>query len=201
MNCFYHTEEPAVGACVNCGVGLCKECVTNAAYTKDNQPICLNCSKKIAEQELSETRSKKKWALFMAIFSGIFIILGIIIYFGADDAVTAWIVSGVAGIPAAYKRVRRTKEEKMMDDIEDRYKSDVSDLLFGWIIRLVVSIALILLFAPICALYSCISSIIRFAKSNKNIATADQHLQAINFMLYGPAEESANSENPTEQNA
>jgi hypothetical protein len=28
MNCFEHTQKPAVGTCTNCGRGLCKECAT-----------------------------------------------------------------------------------------------------------------------------------------------------------------------------
>lgn len=42
MNCFNHNEQVAVGACQNCGVGLCAECVTDAAKI-DNRPICKPC--------------------------------------------------------------------------------------------------------------------------------------------------------------
>lgn len=30
MNCFNHNKKVAVGACQNCNIGLCNECVTNA---------------------------------------------------------------------------------------------------------------------------------------------------------------------------
>jgi hypothetical protein len=28
MNCFEHPQKPAVGVCINCGRGLCKDCTT-----------------------------------------------------------------------------------------------------------------------------------------------------------------------------
>ncbi|MCR2112275.1 hypothetical protein [Campylobacter upsaliensis] len=30
MNCFNHNKKVAVGACQNCNIGLCNDCVTNA---------------------------------------------------------------------------------------------------------------------------------------------------------------------------
>lgn len=53
MNCFYHENVGAVATCVDCGVGLCKDCVQSALYTRDNKPICLNCSKKEAGAQAS----------------------------------------------------------------------------------------------------------------------------------------------------
>lgn len=51
MNCFYHENVGAVATCVDCGVGLCKDCVQGVLYTRDNKPICLNCSKKEASAQ------------------------------------------------------------------------------------------------------------------------------------------------------
>ena len=58
MNCFYHKNIGAVATCVDCGVGLCKDCVQNALYTRDNKPICLNCSKKEASAQANYASSE-----------------------------------------------------------------------------------------------------------------------------------------------
>jgi hypothetical protein len=32
MNCFYHSQNPAIGLCKNCSKGLCTECAVDQGY-------------------------------------------------------------------------------------------------------------------------------------------------------------------------
>ncbi|MCR2062892.1 hypothetical protein [Campylobacter helveticus] len=74
MNCFNHNDLVAVGACQNCGVGLCNECVSNAVKI-ENKPICKSCDltrveSYIAElrEELSKIKVKKIiWSVILAL--------------------------------------------------------------------------------------------------------------------------------------
>ncbi|ELS3708369.1 hypothetical protein QPP40_001100 [Campylobacter upsaliensis] len=74
MNCFNHNEKVAVGACQNCNVGLCNECITNA-FKIDNKPICKPCHLTMVEnyivelkKELSQITLKKIiWSVILAI--------------------------------------------------------------------------------------------------------------------------------------
>lgn len=189
MNCFFHDNKPAVVACAKCGVGLCRDCMNGAAYTVDGKPVCLNCSKPIAEEELAEAQKARVWALVKFIFSSLFIGIALIAFSGGAEIMQVWIVAGVAGLPAAFKASRRSPEQRIMDEIEDRYKRDIMDLLFGWVLRLIFKIALIILLAPICAAISCISNLIKFIGSKKKISEAQNALDYINECLYGGREE------------
>lgn len=193
MNCFFHDNKPAVVACAKCGVGLCRDCMNGAAYTVDGKPVCLNCSKPIAEEELAEAQKARVWSLVKFIFSSIFIGIALIALAGGAEIMQVWIVAGVAGIPTAFKASRRSPEQRIMDEIEDRYKRDFMDLLFGWMLRLIFKVALIILLAPICAAISCISNLIKFIGSKKKISEAQNTLDYINECLYG------GEEYPTEQ--
>ena len=72
MNCFYHENLGAVATCVDCGVGLCKDCVQNALYTRDNKPICLNCSKKEAGAQASNAKKARSGGLAYSLFIWLF---------------------------------------------------------------------------------------------------------------------------------
>jgi hypothetical protein len=49
MNCFNHTDEPAVASCVDCGKGLCKECASLYEF-----PICNECNAKRSKKEKNQ---------------------------------------------------------------------------------------------------------------------------------------------------
>jgi hypothetical protein len=40
MNCFEHPQKPAVGTCMNCGRGLCKECTTTVEGKLSCRGVC-----------------------------------------------------------------------------------------------------------------------------------------------------------------
>lgn len=183
MNCYYHNDQPAVVACVKCGVGLCRECMTDAPYTYDGKPVCLNCSESIAEQELEDARKEKMWALIKFIFSGFFIAIALLALNSGAGIENVWIVAGIAGIPTAFKATRRSREERLADEIHDRLKGDMMDLMFGWVIRLLVKLAFIVLLAPICAVFTCISNLVSFIKGSKKIKDAQETLDYIQSCL------------------
>lgn len=183
MNCFFHEDKPAVVSCAKCGVGLCRDCMTNAVYTYDNKPLCLNCCKSIALEELKEVQKTRTWSLVKFIFSGFFLSIGLAAFAGGADIMQIWIISGIAGIPTAFKASRRSREQRIMDEIQDRYEKDMMNLMFGWIMRLLIKLAIILALAPICALYTCISNLIKFITSKKKILKAQETVDYIEQSL------------------
>lgn len=201
MNCFYHDNKPAIVSCAKCGVGLCKNCMTNAAYTYDGKPLCLNCSQPIAEDELKEAQSSRIWSLVKFIFSGFFLGLGLMAFAGGADIMNVWIISGVAGIPTAFKATRRSREQRIMDEIHDRYERDMINLMFGWAVRLLIKLVFVIGLAPLCAIYTFISNLITFIKSKKKINEAQDALYYIEQCLNGEQESFAEQEsqfaNPT----
>ncbi|MCI7103023.1 MAG: hypothetical protein MR927_02375 [Campylobacter sp.] len=84
MNCFYHENLGAVAICVDCGVGLCKDCVQNALYTRDNKPICLNCPKKEAGTQANYA-SREVYALKRRLIICIVIFIAGIVAFNTQN--------------------------------------------------------------------------------------------------------------------
>lgn len=196
MNCFFHENKPAVTACAKCGVGLCRDCMNEAAYTADGKPVCLNCSKPIAEEELQAAQKERVWSLVKCIFSGVFIGIGLLALAGGAGLEQVWIISGIAGIPTAFKATRRSREQRIMDDIHDRYEKDLINLMFGWAVRLLIKLAFIIFLAPICAFFTCISNLVTFLKAKKKIQEAEDTLKYIEECLYGnPEQQGSQAEN------
>lgn len=185
MNCYYHENKPAVASCVKCGVGLCKSCREEAAYEMDGKPICLNCSRPIAEAELNDAQNTRVWSLVKCIFSGFFLGIALIALLDGAELMDIWIIAGMAGLPTAFKSFRRTAEQRAMDEIEDRYTKDITDLLFGWMIRLLVKLAFIIGLAPFCAVYTFIKNLVKFLKSKKQIMNAQNALDYLDQQLRG----------------
>lgn len=200
MNCFFHDDKPAIVSCAKCGIGLCRDCMTDTAYSYDGKPLCLNCSKPIALDELKEAQSSRTWSLIKFIFSGFFLGIGLVAYTGGADLVQVWIVSGIAGIPTAFKASRRSREERIMDEIQDRYEKDMINLMFGWVMRLLLKLAFIIGLAPICAVYTCVSNLIKFLMSQTKIKEAKKALdyidQCLNGEQYSFTEQLPQIENP-----
>ncbi|MCD8183874.1 MAG: hypothetical protein LUE99_13200 [Bacteroides sp.] len=184
----FHDYKPAVIACAKCGVGLCRDCMNEAVYTIEGKPICLNCSRAIAEGELNDAQSARVWSLVKCIFSGLFLGIGLIAYSSGADIMSVWIIAGVAGIPTAFKSSRRSREERIMDEIEDRYKRDMIDLMFGWLLRLLFKLVFIIALAPICAVFTFFNNLIKFVKSGKQIKEAEKTLAYTNQCLSGEPE-------------
>lgn len=63
-----------------------------------------------------------------------------------------------------------------MDEIEDRYKKDITDLMFSWFFRLLLKLVFIIGLAPFCAIYTFIKNLVRFLKSGNQIKNAQNAL-------------------------
>lgn len=174
MNCYIHIDKPAVTTCPECGMGLCRDCVNNAVYTVENKPLCHNCSLSMAENELSEARSRKVWSLVKMIFGASFLILGISIYSSTGDLMNGWIYAGIAGIPAAFRSTRSSRRQKLRNDIDDAFAPGMADLATNWMIRLIVRVALIICFAPIMATFAFFKNLFVFIGSFSAIKKAQE---------------------------
>lgn len=184
MNCYYHNDKPAVVACVKCGVGLCNDCMVNAPYSYDGKPVCMSCSEALAEQELAYARKTRMWSLVKFLFSGFFIAIALLAMSSGASIENVWIIAGIAGIPTAFKATRRSREQRLADEINDRLSGDMMDLMFGWAIRLLIKLVFIILLAPICALFTCISNLISYISGKKKITEAQDTLDYIRENLY-----------------
>lgn len=149
LNCYIHTDKPAVTTCPECGMGLCRDCVDNAVYYQGNYPLCHDCSLKQAMADLADAKSKKVWSLIKFIFGGSFLLLGICIYSSTGDIMNAWIYAGIAGIPAAFRSTRDSKREQVRKGVRDALTTDVVDTSFNFFGDILARILAILLLAPL----------------------------------------------------
>ncbi len=185
MNCFFHENKPAVATCAQCHVGLCRDCVNNA-ITWDDKPLCPSCGKSIVMDRLKDAQKDKTWALVKFIFSGFFLGIGFVAFAGGAGIMQVWIISGVAGIPSAFKATRRSREQRIIDEVHDRYERDMINLMFGWMMRLLIKLVFMIGLAPICATYTCISNLIKFFTNKKTVREYED--------LLAQAEQSLNDE-------
>lgn len=199
MNCFYHENKPAIVACAKCGVGLCRDCMNEAVYKIDGKPLCLQCSRSIAEEELNDAQKERGWSLTKCLFSGTCLGIALIALMNGADIMQIWMIAGIAGLPTAFKNSHRTREQRIMDEIEDRYTNDVMELMFKWMFRLVFKLIFIVGLAPLCAIVTFIKNLVRYLKSGSQIKSAQETLNYIDRCLYG--EPQAQEELPAPANA
>lgn len=174
MNCYYHQEKPAAAQCGKCGKGLCQECVDKSEYTWDNKAVCRDCNKAIMDELLAQSQKEKTMLIIKSVIILVFLILGLIIYFGGDDVFTAMVIAGIGGIPTAWKLTKRTEREKALDEVDDHFSNDGG--LMNMFIRGLVRIIIVVLFGAIAAPILLIVNIVRFSKLNKEIAIVEQQI-------------------------
>ena len=172
MNCYIHLDKPAVATCHECGMGLCRDCVDNSAYTIDNHPLCHDCNLKQASADLADAKSKKIWSLVKFIFGSSFLLLGISIYSSTGDIMNAWIYAGIAGIPAAFRSTRDSKREQVRKGVRDALTTDMMDSVSNTFIDLLVRIAAIIILAPITAAFAAIKNLFIFISSFGKVKNA-----------------------------
>ena len=172
MNCYIHLDKPAVATCHECGMGLCRDCVDNSAYTIDNHPLCHDCNLKQASADLADAKSKKIWSLVKFIFGSSFLLLGISIYSSTGDIMNAWIYASIAGIPAAFRSTRDSKREQVRKGVRDALTTDMMDSVSNTFIDLLVRIAAIIILAPITAAFAAIKNLFIFISSFGNVKNA-----------------------------
>lgn len=158
----------------------------------DGKPVCLNCGESIAVDELNTAQRSRVWALIKFLFSGFFLAIAIMAYTNGVDIKNVWIIAGISGLPTAFKVTRRSKEQRIMDDIHDRYTGDMMDLMFGWVIRLLLKIVFVVGLAPICAVYTFVSNLIAYISYGKKIKEAKGTLEYIDQCLNDSQQPSVN---------
>lgn len=174
MNCYYHPDKPAVAMCPQCGMGLCQDCVANAAYAWDNHPLCHDCSLKAATEELSAAKSQKVWSLVKFLFASFFLLLGFVIYSSTGDIMNAWIPAGIAGIPSAFRSTRDSHREKVRKGVRDALTTDVVDTSFNFFTDILVKLLLIIFLAPITATFFAIKHLFLFIGSFSKVKRAQE---------------------------
>ena len=76
MNCKFHPTAEAVTKCDVCGAELCSMCAKGAFYENDGKPVCLECSLKGAEEELTLKKMLQKSAVKIGIIASISWVVG-----------------------------------------------------------------------------------------------------------------------------
>ncbi|MDE6244466.1 MAG: hypothetical protein K2M50_02280 [Treponemataceae bacterium] len=77
MNCKFHPTEEAVTTCAACGAGMCSSCENGAFFfTKEDEPFCLECSLKEAEERLEKAKQILKDTKRSGIIATIIWIIG-----------------------------------------------------------------------------------------------------------------------------
>lgn len=110
MNCKFHPAAEAVTTCATCSAGMCSSCENGAFfYTKDDKPMCLECSLKVAEDDLAadELHQKRLWR--DGLIASIIWIAGIVL--GAALYEVLYLLTLVAAI-FLYKSSLFTSEER-----------------------------------------------------------------------------------------
>lgn len=115
MNCFNHTDQPAVAQCQNCGKFLCKECATKY------QPaiLCDDCAGEIYQAQQEEEQKKEISEQKLSKLSIIFFVLNFLVYsiqmvpiFGAIALIPILISSIMwAGVPYGWVKLSELKEK------------------------------------------------------------------------------------------
>lgn len=63
MNCYFHSDVPAVSVCSVCGVGLCPQCVDTSVHFVEGQNICRRCAP--AKLEAANAAAKRDRGRFL----------------------------------------------------------------------------------------------------------------------------------------
>lgn len=189
--CAYHNDAPAVASCGVCGKAMCRTCVDESTYTYDNKPMCRDCTAKLLSENIEGYKKEISWSKIKLVFLVVFLVLGIFIYISdKNQAMTAWIIAGIGGIPSIAKGVfKKSAEEKAMDTFMVRTNAEDGclQMLFAFLFRL----ALTMLLAPIAAIFFCIKN---WANISKCQTALDRDQAAYNRLVHG-----GKSQNNTQQ--
>ena len=115
MNCFNHSDIPAVGICKSCGKGLCKDCLVEVP---DGLACKQSCEEQVRninflidsnKQVLTATRFHAKNAtLLLLLFGGVVFLLGLIPYLITGENGTLFLaVLGFVFLVLGFLRLRK----------------------------------------------------------------------------------------------
>lgn len=194
MNCYKHLNDYAVATCGSCGVGLCQNCLNGSIYSYDGKPLCHDCNLKAAEDEMSTLGRRKVWALIKCIFVLAFMILGFAIWQSTGDAMNAWIYAGIGGIPSAFKSTKSSGGMRVASN-------DIIDTLFYPFIALLIRLALIIVLAPIAAVFLVIMNLVTFFKTSSALKDTKNTYAFLLNVPNQPVQMSSASQSPVLQSS
>lgn len=115
MNCFNHTDQPAVAQCQTCGKFLCKECATKY------QPaiLCDGCASEVYQAQQREEERKEVSEQRLSKISIIFFVLNFLVYSTSllpaigVLALIPTLISSImwAGLPYGWVKLSELKEK------------------------------------------------------------------------------------------
>ena len=105
--------------------------------------------------------------------------LALLAYSGGTDVKAAWIMAGVACLPSAFMLTGRSKEQRMMDGLRDRFENNVINLLLRFVIRIAVRLLFVIALAPVCAIFSCVSNFRNIILEGRKIDTARRVIEMV----------------------
>ena len=194
MNCYKHLNDYAVATCGSWGVGLCQNCLNGSIYSYDGKPLCHDCNLKAAEDEMSTLGRRKVWALIKCIFVLAFMILGFAIWQSTGDAMNAWIYAGIGGIPSAFKSTKSSGGMRVASN-------DIIDTLFYPFIALLIRLALIIVLAPIAAVFLVIMNLVTFFKTSSALKDTKNTYAFLLNVPNQPVQMSSASQSPVLQSS
>lgn len=101
MKCYYHPTEEAVSTCAKCGVGLCRNCESNALLRDANgtgRALCPRCGLNAAQSAVDYESDWLKKRLIKLIICGGLTLFGIISYLTSDALISMFLPFFIAGI-------------------------------------------------------------------------------------------------------
>lgn len=109
MNCYYHSDEPAVATCEDCNTFLCKTCVDKYAPYK----LCTRCANSRILHNKEKKKNEKRKALFYAIvpiiLSGIYLVVFLFQTLSSGNTMIEELIMGLYycfGIPALWETIK-----------------------------------------------------------------------------------------------
>lgn len=170
MSCKFHPMTEAVTKCDVCGAELCSMCAKEAfsvcakgtSYENDGKPVCLECSLKGAEKELTLKKVTLKDEIRDGIIASIVWIAGV--FLGGIVHEALYVLILVAPIVFCRTALFMSDERGFFEKIKDVF----------W------RIILIALLCPLFVIYCLISDKIDVVKANKKVKKIKAALDDIN---------------------
>ena len=151
MNCKFHPTAEAVTTCDVCGAEICSVCAKEAFYENDGKPVCLECSLKGAEEELTLKKVTLKDEIRDGIIASIILFAGLALGGTVHEAL--YVLMLVAPIVFCRTTLFMSDERDFFEKIKDVF----------W------RIILMALFCPLFVIFYLISYKIDVVKANKKV--------------------------------
>lgn len=152
MSCKFHPTTKAVTTCAVCGAEMCSSCDAGAFFrAEDDNPICLECSLKEAEEDLTDDKLYQKDLWISGIISSVVWFVGLFLSSVIEGY--AFLIILLAGIIFHGKTLFMSEERGFFEKIKAIF----------W------QIILGSLFLPFWVIFLLIGNKIRMTKSNSKV--------------------------------